>query len=179
MGLILLFPFSREVNSMQRLALVAGFCGTLMISAAQAAPEKFFDNLAGNWSGSGSAYVAMFGDISANCRLAVTGANTKVSMNGSCGLLLFRQALGISLQSAGNNKYVGTYTGSKTGPAALSGTLRGNRLVMSIWWAGLVNGDRSAQMVLERTGPDSFAQSVSDKVAGINRNTSSFTFKRR
>ena len=100
-------------------------------------------------------------------------------MNGSCGKLVFRQALGLSIRNAEGNKYVGTYTGSRTGPATLTGTLRGNRLVMTIKWGGLVNGDRNAQMVLERTGPDSFAQTVNDKVAGVNRSTSRFVFKRR
>jgi hypothetical protein len=100
-------------------------------------------------------------------------------MNGSCGMLVFRQALGLTIKNAGGNRYIGTYTGSKTGPAKLEGTLRGDRLVMSIKWGGLVNGDRTAQMVLERTGPNSFAQTVNDEVAGINRSTSSFAFKRR
>ncbi len=145
----------------------------------EAAPNTFFSNLSGSWSGSGEAYVTKYGDISANCQVAITGAETRVSMNGSCGKLVFRQALGLSIRNAEGNKYVGTYTGSRTGPATLTGTLRGNRLVMTIKWGGLVNGDRTAQMVLERTGPDSFAQTVNDKVAGVNRSTSRFVFKRR
>jgi hypothetical protein len=43
-------------------------------------------------------------------------------------------------------------------PARLDGTLQGDRLVMTIRWGGLVNGDRTAEMVIERTGPNSFAQ---------------------
>ena len=100
-------------------------------------------------------------------------------MNGSCGMLVFRQALGLSIRNVGGNKYVGTYTGSKTGPAKLDGTLHGNRLVMNIRWGGLVNGDRTAQMVLQRTGPNSFAQIVNDKVEGKTRSTSNFAFVRR
>lgn len=164
---------------MNHFALGIGFSGAMMISVADAAPAKFFDNLSGNWSGSGKAYVAKYGDISASCRVAITGVQTKVAMNGSCGILVFRQALGLSIRSSGGDRYVGTYTGSKTGPATLVGTLRGNRLVMNIRWGGLVNGDRTAQMVLERTGPNTFAQIVNDKVAGVNRSTSRFTFKRR
>ncbi len=99
-------------------------------------------------------------------------------MKGSCGMLVFRQALGLSIRNAGGNKYVGTYTGSKTGPAKLVGTLHGDRLVMTIKWGGLVNGDRTAQMVLQRTGPNSFAQTVNDTVEGKSRSTSSFAFVR-
>ena len=99
-------------------------------------------------------------------------------MNGSCGMLVFRRALGLSIRNAGGNSYVGTYTGSSTGPAKLEGTLHGDRLVMTIKWGGLVNGDRTAQMVLERTGPNSFAQTVNDRVEGKNRSTSRFAFVR-
>lgn len=158
--------------------LAAALASALMTSAAEAAPNKFFDNLSGSWSGSGRAYVTKYGDISANCRVAITGADTQVAMKGSCGMLVFRQALGLSLRNAGGDKYVGTYTGSKTGPAKLEGTLRGDRLVMTIRWGGLVNGDRTAQMVLERTGPNSFAQVVNDRVEGKNRKTSNFAFVR-
>jgi len=156
----------------------AALASALLMSTAQAAPSNFFDNLSGSWSGSGRAYVTKYGEISANCRVAIDGSETKVAMNGSCGMLVFRQALGLSIRNAGGNRYVGTYTGSKTGPAKLSGTLQGDRLVMTIKWGGLVNGDRTAQMVLQRTGPNSFAQTVNDRVEGKNRSTSRFAFVR-
>ena len=162
----------------KHLIVVTALCSALSISNAQAASNSFFNDLSGIWSGSGKAYLAKYGEISAKCRVAITGAETKVAMSGSCGMLVFQQALGLSIRNAGGNRYVGTYTGSKTGPAQLDGTLRGDRLVMKIKWGGLVNGDRTAQMVLERTGPDSLAQTVNDKVAGKNRSTSHFTFKR-
>ena len=164
---------------MYRLFLATALSSVLLVSTAQAAPNKFFDSLSGSWSGSGNAYMKKYGDISANCRVAVEGTDTQVAMNGSCGMLVFRQALGLSIRNVGGNKYVGTYTGSKTGPAKLEGTLRGDRLVMNIKWGGLVNGDRSAQMVLQRTGPNSFTQVVNDSVDGKSRSTSNFSFKRR
>jgi hypothetical protein len=153
--------------------------GALPIAAAIAAPTSFFDDLSGSWSGSGQAYLKEMGEVSANCRLAVTGAETRVAMKGSCGIFAFRQLLGLTIKNAGGNKYVGTFTGSKSGPAMLRGTLQGDRLIMNITWGGLVNGDRTAQMVLERTGPNSFAQTVLDRVAGKTRRTSNFSFKRQ
>ena len=87
--------------------------------------------------------------------------------------------MGLSIRNAGGNRYVGTYTGSTTGPAKLDGALRGDRLVMTLKWGALVNRDRTAQMVLERTGPNSFIQIVDDSVEGKSRSTSSFAFKRR
>jgi hypothetical protein len=163
---------------MKRAGLAAALSAALFVSTAHAASNPFFNNLSGSWSGSGRAYLAKYGEISANCRVAVSGAETRVAMKGSCGLLVFQRALGLSIRSAGGNRYVGTYTGSSTGPAQLEGTLRGGRLVMTIKWGGLVNGDRTAQMVLERTGPNSFAQTVNDRVEGKSRSTSSFAFVR-
>ncbi|MBZ0261089.1 MAG: hypothetical protein K8F90_10865 [Hyphomicrobiales bacterium] len=163
---------------MNRALIAAALSVALLVPAAQAAQPKFFDNLSGSWSGSGQAYVKKYGDISANCRVAIKGADSKIAMDGSCGMLVFRQALGLSLKNVGGNKYVGTYTGSKTGPARLEGTLTGDRLVMTIRWGGLVNGDRTAQMVLQRTGPNSFAQIVKDRVEGKSRSTSNFAFVR-
>ncbi len=164
---------------MKHVIFATALSSALLISSAHAARNTFFDNLSGSWSGSGQAYVTKYGDITANCRVAISGAETKVAMNGSCGMLVFRQALGLSLKNVGGNKYVGSYTGSATGPARLEGTLTGDRLVMTIKWGGLVNGDRNAQMVLQRTGPNSFAQIVNDRVEGKRRSTSNFAFVRR
>ena len=164
---------------MKHVILATVLSSALLISTAHAAPKTFFDDLSGSWSGSGKAYLSKYGEISAKCRVAISGAETQVAMKGSCGMLMFQRALGLSIRNAGGNRYVGTYTGSKTGPAKLEGTLRGNRLVLNIKWGGLVNGDRTAQMVLQRTGPNSFAQIVNDTVEGKRRSTSNFAFVRR
>lgn len=164
---------------MKTVLILAAMTTVLFSVSATAAPNNFFDDLSGSWSGSGRAYVAKYGDVTASCKVAVKGADNSVAMNGSCGILVFRQSLGLSVKNVGGNKYVGTYTGSKTGPARLEGTLHGNRLVMNIRWGGLVNGDRNAQMVLERSGENSFVQTVNDRVDGKNISTSNFTFKRR
>jgi hypothetical protein len=163
---------------MNRFLLVTALSCVFSFSMAEAAPNSFFYDLTGSWSGSGQAYLAKFGNMSVNCRFEVTAAETQFSMKGSCSVFVFRQALGLTIKNVGGNKYTGTYTGSKTGPAKLEGTLEGNRLVLNIQWGGVVNGDRTAEMVLERTGANSFAQSITDRVAGINRSTSSINFKR-
>ena len=163
---------------MKRFCIAIAVAGAFSITAASAAPASFFEDLSGSWSGSGTAYVAKFGEVTAKCRLSVSGADTQVAMKGSCGMLVFRQALGLTLKNTGGNRFTGTYTGSKTGPARLDGNLEKDRLVLTIQWGGLVNGDRTAKMVLERTGPNSFAQTVIDKVSGKTRSTSSFAFRR-
>ncbi|MDQ0323148.1 C-terminal processing protease CtpA/Prc [Pararhizobium capsulatum DSM 1112] len=99
-------------------------------------------------------------------------------MNGTCRFLLFRQSLGLTLAKAANNRVTGTYTGAKTGPAQLSGTVRGD-IVLNVNWGAPVNGDRIAQMVIRRTGENSFEQTVIDKVDGKTRTTSRFSFERK
>jgi len=163
---------------MKHFCLATLVAAAFSISPANSAPTSFFERLSGNWSGSGEAYVTKFGEISANCRVSVSEASKQIEMRGSCGTLIFRQALGLKLKNSGGNKFTGVYTGSKTGPAKLEGTLQGNRLVLNIRWGGLVNGDRTARMILERTGPNSFSQTVVDEVSGKMRSTSSFAFKR-
>ena len=150
----------------------------ICLSTESAATNTFFSNLAGRWSGAGRAYLPKAGEVSANCDLKITGSATKIDMKGTCGSSVFRRGVGFSLRSAGENKYVGTYTGSRSGPAKLHGTLRGKQLALTITWGGLVNGDRTAKMVLQRTGEHSFVQSVIDEVGGKTRKTSSFRFTR-
>ena len=164
---------------MKRFCFAIAVAGVFSISPASAAPSSFFEDLSGNWSGSGKAYLTKFGEVSANCRLSVSGTGTQVQMKGSCGKLVFRQALGLTLKNAGGNRFTGTYTGSKTGPAKLEGTLQKDRLILNIRWGGLVNGDRTAKMILKRTGPNSFAQTVFDEVSGKSRSTSNFSFRRQ
>ena len=163
---------------MLRLLLVPALYGTIFLSAAQAATNSFFKHLSGNWSGAGQAYLPKVGEVSADCQTRITGDDTQIAMKGSCGFLVIRQPLEFTITNSDGNNYVGTYTGSRTGPAKLNGTLQGDQLILTITWGGLVNGDRTAQMVLQRTGPNTFALTVNDCVAGKNRSTSSFTFKR-
>ena len=163
---------------MLRPLLAAVLCSALFLSGAASAQPAFFKGLSGSWSGSGPVYVSIYGDIAVTCRYTISGTETQLDMKGSCGKSAFRQALGLSLRHLGGNKYAGTYTGSRTGPARLVGTLRGNRLLLSIRWGGLVNGDRQARLVLQRTGPQSFTQTVYDVVEGKRRTTSGLQFKR-
>ncbi len=149
-----------------------------LITPAQADKNDFFTDLSGQWAGSGEAYLAKLGDVSANCKLSVNGALSSVAMNGNCGLLVFRQSLGLNLKATDETRGTGSYTGSKTGPARLSGALKGDRLVLAVAWNGTVNGDRAAQMVLQRSGTNSFELTVIDKVNGKTRNTSRFSFRR-
>lgn len=72
----------------------------------------------------------------------------------------------------------GVYIGSSKGPARISGTRRGNALVMTITYPKPVYGDRTARMTISSTGTNGFTLTVVDKVDGAEKTTSSLTFKR-
>jgi hypothetical protein len=151
----------------------------LIAIPAQATAADFFSDLSGQWSGSGQAYLKRLGDVSALCRLSVASRPSAAKMNGSCRFLLFRQTLGLTLNKGGGQRVIGTYTGARTGPANVAGTVNGNNLTLAVTWAAPVNGDRKAQMFLRRTGKNSFEQTVIDQVDGQTKRTAHFSFQRK
>lgn len=163
----------------RKLPFVAFAFSLMAATAAHPATPTVLDGLSGNWAGKGKAYVTQFGNVSAKCRFSVSEASSTVVMDGSCGLGPIKQKLGLRLEARDNGRVTGTYTGSKTGPAKLSGTIKGDRLIMAITWNKPVNGDREAQMVLQRTGSNAFSQTVTDTVDGKTVKTSNFAFNRR
>jgi hypothetical protein len=58
--------------------------------------------------------------------------------------------------------YSGTYVGSKSGPATLSGSRTSGAINLNIRWAKTVNGDRDAQMTVEKIGDNAMRLTVTD-----------------
>ena len=58
--------------------------------------------------------------------------------------------------------YSGAYVGAGTGPARLNGKRAGNTLELGILWAKPVNGDRNAEMTIEKIGSDGMRLSTID-----------------
>ena len=90
--------------------------------------------------------------ISVNCKFASDTTDSSMSLDGNCtGLVVMSRAIGANIKTDGKS-YKGTYIGSSTGPAGLSGKRSGNALNLGIRWAKDVNGDRSAKLRLEKVG---------------------------
>jgi hypothetical protein len=58
--------------------------------------------------------------------------------------------------------YTGTYVGSRSGPAGLNGSREGNAINLDIHWAKNVNGDRDAELTVEKIGADDMRMTVTD-----------------
>jgi hypothetical protein len=122
-------------------------------SAAQASEAAFLNSLGGNWSGEGTVKVRTNSSpINVTCNFDSDATETSLSLDGNCrGLLIVSRAIGADLKANGT-KYSGSYVGAGTGTAGLSGSRSGNAINLGISWAKEVNGDRKAQMTVEKVG---------------------------
>jgi hypothetical protein len=143
--------------------------------------DGFFTSLAGKWAGQGTVRVET-GSTPVNVRCSFASSTTARSMDldGSCtGLVVVSRDVGAVIRSDGK-RLSGVYRGSRTGPAALSGTQSGNALNLSIRWASNVNGDRSAALKLEKVGKNGMRLITTDKDPDTGKSvvTSSIDLKR-
>lgn len=137
---------------------------TVLGGAAQAQESAFLQSLGGKWAGRGSVRVsADASPVNVRCSFDSDATADSMALQGSCtGLVIVSRDIGAIIKSSGG-RYKGTYTGSRTGPAALSGKRAGNALNLAIRWAAEVNGDRSAQLRLEKVGERGMRLTTIDK----------------
>jgi len=124
-----------------------------LAGVAHAQEAGFFTSLEGNWSGRGSVRLtADSSPLNVSCRFKSDTTPSSMELDGRCtGLLVVSRNIGAVIKGSGG-RYSGVYRGSRTGPAALSGRQSGDALNLAIRWAANVNGDRSAQLRLEKVG---------------------------
>lgn len=110
----------------------------------------------------------------------MNGTATSLSLGGQCiGLKMFSQAIRATIRVNGTS-YTGTYIGSRTGPAGLSGKRSGDALNLRIRWARDVNGDRSALLRIEKTGNNGMRLTTvdTDPISGKSVVTSQVDLRR-
>jgi hypothetical protein len=154
-----------EANVYRLLATATLVTAALAIGgSSHAQEEEFFSSLDGSWSGSGSVRLrADSGPVNVSCRFNSDTTPTSMALDGSCtGLVVVSRDIGATIKAAGN-RYTGVYRGSRSGPAALSGRQSGNSLNLAIRWAKNVNGDRSAELKLEKVGDDGMRLTTVDE----------------
>ena len=142
------------------LVVAAALC---LGGAAHAADAEFLKSLDGNWAGKGSVKVnADSSPVGVNCKFASDTTDNSMSLDGKCtGLIVVSRAIGADIKTDGKS-YRGTYVGSSTGPAGLSGKRSGDALNLGIRWASEVNGDRSAKLRLEKVGDNGMRLTTTD-----------------
>jgi hypothetical protein len=154
---------------MTRLSILALAAFALAGSSAQAAEEEFLKQFGGSFAGKGGVRTAA--DSSPwNVKCKINGASTasSVSLDGSCtAAAVVTRKIGADLKVDSSGLYKGVYTGSKIGPAALSGRRQGDSVVLNVTWPKPVNGDTQATMTITTTSKGfTFAVDDLDKPGG-------------
>ena len=125
-------------------------------SLASAAESDFLRSFEGNWNGRGMVLTKIGANpINVRCSLAFTTGSSSLSMQGYCrGLLVVRRSISADIQVSGQQRYSGTYVGPGGQPSSLSGRRQGSAINLAVRWAKPVNGDRAANMTIEKIGND-------------------------
>lgn len=131
--------------------------------AAQASESAFLETLDGSWSGKGIVKVRTDSSpISVNCKFSSDASAETLSLDGNCrGLVIVSRAISADLKANGA-KYAGSYVGAGTGTAGLSGSRSGNAINLGIRWAKEVNGDRAAQLTVQKVGDNGMKLTTTD-----------------
>lgn len=142
-----------------------------LVGPAHATDASFLQSLAGSWAGKGTVEVETGSKpIKINCKFSSRATEASLSLNGKCtGYVVFSRAISADVKTDGKT-YTGVYTGSRTGPAGLRGNRAGDALVLGIRWAKEVNGDRAAQLRLEKLGNNRMRLTTIDKDPATGKN---------
>ncbi len=122
-------------------------------SFAHADETAFLQSMAGSWSGKGTVKVRTNSPtINVTCQFTSDTTPQSLSLDGKCtSLAIFSRAISADLKATGS-QYAGSYVGAGTGTAGLGGKRAGDTINLGITWAKEVNGDRRAQMTIEKVG---------------------------
>ncbi|MCW4114425.1 hypothetical protein NPA31_005540 [Aurantimonas sp. MSK8Z-1] len=164
-----------------RLACLALAAATATASAAFA-DTAYLDRFEGSWKGSGK----VLRDVdpsprSVSCSMASKRPDANhITLSGTCrALVVFTREIGADIRyDPASKRYSGTYTGAKSGPAALSGKQDGNAIVFAVRYGKPIFGDTDAVMTITNTGKGSFSLVVTDQVDGKTIQTSNVSFKK-
>lgn len=155
--------------------------GCLAPAHAATGQAEFLGSFAGDWSGKGNFRLSTSGPtVGVSCSFKSTAAGSSLRLDGTCrGMVVFSRRIVVTIEAAGDS-YSGTYVGSTTGPAGVSGNRSGDALDLTIAWAAEVNGDRQARMVVEKIGANAMRMRTIDRdpKTGKSVETSSINLSR-
>jgi hypothetical protein len=151
---------------------------------ASAADDDYLDRFVGAWSGGGTAQRTFDSDPrDVECTATGTRSGDTITVSGTCrALLVFSRKVEVTIAyDAASDRYGGTYVGSRIGPARLSGEREGDALDLTLTWPRVVNGDRTAQMMIKNAGDGRLSIVVTDRPGGTGRpvQTTNLAFTKR
>jgi hypothetical protein len=137
--------------------------GCLIVADAHADDADFLRSFQGSFAGKGIVKLSTNAPtMNISCTFSSGATSTSLSLDGRCrGLVVVTREISADLKASGTG-YTGVYVGSRTGPARLNGSRSGNALNLGINWAKEVDGDRKAQLTVEKTGSDGIRLTVTD-----------------
>lgn len=137
---------------------------TALTHPALADETGFLQSLRGTWSGKGTVITRIGSSpLNVSCDFETKAAGTSLAMKGSCrGLVVVRRTVSADIWANGP-RYSGTYLGPSGVPSRLSGTRTGNSIDLAVRWGREINGDRSAQMTIEKVGGNRLRLRTTDK----------------
>ncbi|MBB3656115.1 hypothetical protein FHX15_001328 [Rhizobium sp. BK650] len=135
-----------------------------LAAGANASEADFLNSLAGDWSGTGMVLTRIGGaKVNVSCNLKSDASPSTVDMNGSCrGLAFITRSFTANVKAAGQ-RYTGNYTGPSGLPSRLVGSRKGDALTFDITWARVTNGDRSANMMIQKVGQNGLRLQTIDR----------------
>ncbi|MEZ2126805.1 MULTISPECIES: hypothetical protein [unclassified Sinorhizobium] len=135
----------------------------LIADTAIASESDFLRSLQGKWAGQGVVRIrADSSPINVTCNFDSRASDTELSMTGRCrGMILISRPVGADLKFNGA-KYNGTYLGPNGGKAGLAGSRSGNAINLTILWPKLVNGDRKADLTVQKVSDNGMRLTTMD-----------------
>lgn len=133
--------------------------------------SRFLKSIGGAWSGKGTV-TTKIGSSPVNVTCNFTGKTNgpALAMAGQCrGLVVIRRAVSADIKANGT-RYSGTYVGPSGRPSSLSGTRQGNSINFAVRWSREINGDRLAQMTIEKIGARGLRLRTTDKDPKTGKN---------
>src|SRR5262245_20472441 len=124
------------ISSAKTLVLLVIAALAIPSAVAHAADADFLQAFSGNWGGNGTVRIrTAMPAMPVKCKFASTATESSMSLAGECtSMAIFTRPLTATVTTVGE-LYTGTYVGSRTGPATLSGTRSGDALNLEIHWA--------------------------------------------
>lgn len=149
-----------------KLSAISGFGLALFLTFTPAVADEaqFLKSIGGSWSGNGSVTTTIGSrSLNVKCTFDSRARGTSLAMSGQCrGLVVVRRAVSADIKANGT-RYSGTYVGPSGRPSQLTGSRTGNAINFTVRWSRVINGDRTAQMTIEKIGARGLRLKTIDK----------------